>query len=335
MHNYTRDSEAEPEFAVSVLITVVGGAECVRRCLLALRPQLKRIAGEIIVPYDLWSKPIGELEVEFPEVRFHFITELGAAANANIPAHQHRLYDLRRAVGLSLARGRLIAMTEDLAIPADDWLCQILAVHRQHPHGVIGGSIDNAIDSPMNWALYYCDHGRYGSPLPAREAEYVSDINISYKREALESIREVWREAYHETTVHWALRDRGVALRLDPALKVYKHRPPISFLRAIRERAEWGRIFAETRVAAIGLWQRIYFAVFSPLLPALLLARAFKHMLRQRRTLVQLAMILPLVIALLAGWSWGELIGYVCGEPLLMVPTTDDKMESPELSNAD
>lgn len=308
-------NESKAEFAISILITVIGGQETMRRCLRALRPQVQSLAAEIIVPYDEWAEDIGELKSEFPDVHFPFINDLGIAANPNVPAHQHRLCDRRRAVGLAQARGRIIAMTEDQVIPAGNWVSEILAAHDRLPDAVIGGSIDNVVNQPMHWAAYYCDHGRYGSPIAPMEAEYVSDLNISYKREAIEAVRDVWCEAYSETMVHWAMRNRGMSLRLDPALKVFKHRPPINYLHSLNERVEWGRVFAETRVASIGMWQRLLLAGMTPALPILLLLRNLKHMLRQGRTVGQIALMLPLSAGLLSAWSWGELIGYVLGEP--------------------
>lgn len=311
---------------LSILITVVSGKDAVRRCLLALRPQVQTVAAEIIVPYDQWAVEVGELAAEFPEANFHLIADSVAS---NVPAHQHRLYDRRRAVGLSLANGQIIAMTEDHAVPAADWVNQILLAHRQ-PFAVIGGAIENGVDRPMNWALYYCDFGRYGSPLPQGEIGYVSDVNVSYKREALETVRDVWRDEYHETTVHWTMRERGIELRLDPGLKVYQHRPPMTFGKAFRERTEWGRVFAETRVAAIALTQRIFFAAVAPLLPVVLLARVAKNMLRQHRTFGQMATTLPLTAGLLIGWAWGEFVGYVSGAPSLKNdwPVTAAKSQS-------
>ena len=311
-----QNKEPKTEIAISILITVIGGKETMRRCLKTLRPQIQTVAAEIIVPYDKWAAEIGELKPEFPEVNFPFITDLGIAANPNVAAHQHRLCDRRRAIGLGLAGGQVIAMTEDQVVPAANWVAEILEAHDRLPAAVIGGSIDNAVDEPLHWAAYYCDHGRYGSPLAATEAEYVSDLNISYKREAIEATRDVWREAYSETKVHWALRDRGMSLRLDPALKVYKHRPPIQYGQTLCERSEWGRVFAETRVASISFGQRIFLAAMTPVLPALLLWRNLKHMLRQRRTAGQIIPTLPLIAGLLIAWSWGELVGYIQGEPL-------------------
>ncbi|MGE0126734.1 MAG: glycosyltransferase family 2 protein [Blastocatellales bacterium] len=299
---------------LSIIITVVGGPAALRRCLKALVAQADPAETEIIVPYDQWAIEAGDLAVEFPQIRFHFYDDLGVASSSSIPAHAHRLYDRRRAVGLSLARGRIIAMTEDHAVPADDWVRQVHAAHAQ-PHAAIGGAIDNGVDRPLNRALYYCDFGRYGSPLTSGEAEYVSDVNVSYKREALMAVRDVWREAYHETTVHWALRSLGEVLYLDPRLVVHQHRPAITWLQAYRERFEWGRVFAETRVAAVGFGRRLFYAVGAPALPVVLLSRVWKQMRRQRLAPRQIIQTAPVAGVLLTGWALGELIGYIAGPP--------------------
>jgi hypothetical protein len=46
-------------------------------------------------------------------------------------------------------------------------------------------------------------------------------------------------------------------------------------------------------------------------LPFLLVVRILRHMLRQRRSIVQIATTLPLAALLATGWSFGELLGYV------------------------
>ena len=302
------------EISLSILIAVVSGKEILRRCLAALQPQLDPADMEIIVPYDRWSRDVGDLAVDFPEVRFHSVDDLGAAFSDRIPSHAHRLYDRRRAVGLALARGRLIAMTEDHAVPAPDWCRQIVAAHEQ-PYAVIGGTIENGVDRPMNWALYYCDFGRYGSPLPCGEAEYASDVNLAYKRRALEATRDVWRDAYHETNVHWTLRSRGEVVFLDPRMVVREHRPSIRLGQAYRERIEWGRVFAETRVAECGVRRCLLYAAGTPVLPVLLLIRVARHMSRQGRSAAQMLKTLPLAMCLLTGWALGELLGYIAGPP--------------------
>jgi len=295
--------------SLSIVITVVSGATALRRCLNALRPQCGPDT-EILVPYDQWSMDVSSLEAEYPSVRFHRVTDLGLAASPLVPAHTHRLYDRRRAVGLALATGQLVAMTEDHAVPAPDWCVQIRTAHHQ-PYGAIGGAIENGVDAPLNWAWYYCDFGRYGRPLPAMPSEYVSDVNVAYKRAAVESTRDVWREAYHETSLHWALQAAGEVVFLDPRLIVYQHRPPMTLGAAWRERVEWGHVFAETRAAAAGRKRSVLYAAGTPTLPFLLAIRVYRHMRRQRRGVAQVARVLPLAFLLLTGWALGELRGYI------------------------
>lgn len=304
----------KPGLCVSIIITVVSGKESVRRCLEALLPQLGSHEAEIIVPYDEWSADVGDLADHFPGVCFQFFEAPRAQLSDRPARHHHRLYERRRAAGLALSRGRIIAMTEDHVIPAADWYSQIILTHEQ-PYAVIGGLIDNQVDRPMNWALYYCDFGRYGSPLSSGQSAYVSDVNVTYKRGTIESIRDIWHDGYQETTVHWALQSRGEELFLDSRLVVYQHRPTISFRQAYRERIEWGRIFAETRIADCNVWYRMFYAAGTLALPGILVLRILRHMSRQRRSIAQIAKTIPLAICLLTGWALGELAGYLMRKP--------------------
>ncbi len=312
--NIHNKNENQPNITLTILITVVSGKKALSNCLKALYFQVDFDDTEIIVPFDKWSESVGELKREFPEVNFHYIEDLGLAASDKITSHQHRLYDRRRSVGLNLSSGKIIAMTEDHAIPAKDWCQQILKLHEQ-PFGVIGGAVENRIDNPLNWAWYYCDFGRYGKPLADIEPEYVSDINVAYKRDAIMSVRNLWQETYSETTVHWAMRSQGEKFLLDERMVVYQKRPKIKLSKAFRERIDWGRIFAETRAKKMAFSKRLIYSAGATLLPPLLLFRLFKHMKRQKRTFQQIAKTLPVALILLTGWSLGEMFGYLRREP--------------------
>lgn len=306
--------EKEKGMSLSIIVTVVSGKAAMRRCLTALYPQIDFGDAELIVPFDRWSKDVGELSPKFPEANFHFIDDLGLAEDSDVAAHEHRLYDRRRAIGLRLAAGRIVAMTEDHATPSSDWCKQIAAVHEQ-PYDVIGGAIENGIDKPLNWAWYYCDFGRYGRPFTSRTADYVSDVNVSYKKSALDAVREVWHDGYRETILHWRMREHGSELFLDDRLVVHQERPRLPLAKAFRERVAWGRVFAETRVAVSSIGQRLMFAAGTFALPPLLLVRSIRNMRRQDRSFKQMAAAIPIVFLLLVGWSLGELIGYVAGPP--------------------
>ncbi len=300
------------DIPLSIVITVVSGKDSLRRCLQALCVQAEAVRAEVIVPYDRWCSDVSTLVSEFPRVQFPLVESSGASPSGT--ARVHALYDTRRAAGLALARGRIVAMTEDHAVPAADWCDGIVAAHAR-PYAAIGGAIENDVDRPWNWALYYCDFGRYGRPLKSGAAVYASDVNIAYKRAALESIRATWAAAYHEPLVHDALRARGEVVALDPRMVVYQHRPPIAPARAYAERIAWGRAFAETRAAGHGRCYRLAFAAGALVLPAVMVARVARHMVRQRRSLTQCITALPLALWLLTGWALGECLGYLNGAP--------------------
>ncbi|MCE7963441.1 MAG: hypothetical protein DYH05_13220 [Acidobacteria bacterium ACB1] len=302
------------EICLSVVLTVVSGKQAVAENLTLLCPQLDPDRSEVIVPYDKWSSDVGELAGDFPQVNFHFIEELGAPESREISSHQHRLYDRRRSVGLSLCRGRIVAMTEDHAHPADDWVRQILAAHEQ-PYPAIGGAVENGVDELINRAVYFCDFGRYGRPFDPGPAKYISDVNLAYKREALESTVSIWKDAYHETSVHWALLANGETLYLDDRPVVFQKRRQMTFFQALAERVEWGRVFAETRAAKLSRLLRVIYAAGSPLLPPVMLIRGFRNMRRQRLTAGRMFSTLPVAFVLLCGWSCGEFVGYFAGEP--------------------
>lgn len=297
---------------LSVVVTVVGGKECLRNHLEILCPQARFHHCEILVPFDCWSEEIGSLASEFPEVTFSYRGDLGLKASATISKSNHCLYDRRRAVGLRLCRGNIVALTEDHAIPADDWLSRILLAHEQ-PYDVIGGAVENGVDRPMNRAWYFCDFGRYGRPFESREVQYVSDVNISYKRKALMKTQGLWWDAYHETTVNWALQALGIKLFLDAEPVVYQFRPRLSFWRALRERAAWGKVFATTRAAMFPLFRRLLFAVGTFGLPVVLCFRALRHMNRQDQGALRILSTFPVIACFVVCWSVGEMAGYLFG----------------------
>lgn len=298
-----------------MVLTIVDGHEAVRRCLRALVEQRLAPPLEIVVPYDESVKSIGELAAEFGAVRFLAMGLVETARPVATPAGQHELYDRRRAVGLAATNGELVAILEDRGIPEPDWSAKVDRLHSQLPHAVIGGAVECGVDAPLNWAVYFCDYGRYQLPFPAGPREYVTDVNICYDARVLRETEALWRDRYHETTVHWELIRRGETLFLTPDFVVWQHRKRLRLGEVLRERFEWGRLFAYTRVRESPPVRRLAYAVLSPLLPLILLLRHTRIQAQKRVRFWTYLRVLPLVALLLAAWSAGELAGYVTGRP--------------------
>jgi hypothetical protein len=295
---------------LSVIVTIVDGGLALNRCLEALRDQTDPPEMEVLVPYD---DTVSLQDVSSPQptrITFLPLGTLRTAHGSTTALGQHELFDRRRAAGLWAATGDLIAMLEDRGVPRRDWAAQVMKVHSQLPHAVIGGAIDNGVDRLMNWAVYYCDFGRYQPPFAARASSFASDVNVSYKRAALESVKPTWAVRYHEPSVHNALRHASHTVFLTPDLVVDQMRGRLRLGALWRERVGWARLYAEIRQRDMPGPMRLLRFAAAPLLPFVLLGRMLRDRLERPATLRSFVAAVPLIIVLLSAWSLGEAIGY-------------------------
>lgn len=280
-----------------------------RACLNALLPQVDGWPIEVIVPYHENVYDIEDLKRQFSWATFVPVPDLAMSSRRSGDREHH---DILRARGVAVARGDVVALLEDHAKPDRDWCANVIAAHRKD-FAAIGGAIENGVDRPLNWAVYYCDFGRYQNPLPAGESSYASDANVTYKRSSLESIRATWEKSFREVVVNAALRSKKEKVALQPDVIVYQNRHGLRLDRAVRERFIWGRSYAATRTAMLSRTERILYAALSPLLPAILMLRMTMTAWDRRRHFREYVQALPLIALLVAVWSLGEGLGYVMG----------------------
>jgi Glycosyl transferase family 2 len=278
-------------------------------CLEALSQQVDAPPMEIIVPYHGNVSGMELIKAQYPDVVFIAANDLKTYTGHGGSREHH---DELRARGLAVARGEIIGLLEDHARPDPRWCARMVEAHQQ-TYAAVGGAIENGIDRPLNWAVYFCDFGKYQNPLPAGESLFVSDANVSYKRSALESIRSTWQETFHETAVNWTLVSRGEKLALSPKIIVYQNRGSLRLGNALKERFIWGRSYAATRATLAGGFKRAIYAALSPVLPLILLGRMAANVLKKRRCIGAFLKALPLTAALTVSWSLGELTGYLTG----------------------
>src|SRR5207249_4500436 len=167
----------EPE--LSVVVAVVSDARHLEGCLTTLQNQTNAPAMQIIVPYDSRDDQIASLASRFPQVNFYKVTGLRSPVGDKAASREH--HDELRAVGLGLAKAPIIALIEDHGRADRHWSRNIVEAHK-NPYAAVGGAIENEVDRPLNWAVYFCDFGRYQNPLTAGPSVYLSDANLSYKR---------------------------------------------------------------------------------------------------------------------------------------------------------
>lgn len=299
---------------LSVVVALISGrTDDLRTCLRALHTQTLTLPLEVIVPYDEPCAGVTTLAGEFPGVRFLPAEGLDTTAARAGASREH--HDTLRTIGLRAATGDVVALTEDHAHTADTWCEEMVAALARHPRAAaVGGAVE--CDSPrlLNWAVWFCDFGRYQNPLPDGVAEFVSDSNVAYRRAALEQAAHVWKDDYHETAVHWGMVSAGFELRTTPRVVVWQARSGLSFGAALRERFVWARSFAGTRARMIGA-KRFLLAALSPLLPVVMTARLARTALQRGRHTAKFFASLPLIVVLQAVWAAGEFVGYVTADP--------------------
>jgi hypothetical protein len=302
----------DPVLSVVVVIvsdttTARARADHLEGCLLALEQQIGAPPTEIIVPYHQNTDGIGALKARFPDVRFVAVTD-PAIAERKAGSREH--HDTLRARGLIMARGALVALLEDHARPDAHWCANIVAAHRADD-AAVGGAIENDIDRPLNWAVYYCDFAKYQNPVPAGDSTFASDANTAYKRAALESVRSLWEASFREVVVNGALLAAGKKLKLNPHIVVYQHRSDLRLVAALYERFIWGRSYARTRSTFLSPSRRLLYAVLSPLLPLVMMQRMALTAWKRRRLFGKFVKAAPLAALLSCGWSIGECVGYI------------------------
>jgi len=301
--------------ALSVVVAIVSDtmsradASHLGPCLESLLRQTGAPPIEIVVPHHPFVEGIARMREQYPNVRFLEVSDLRTYTGRPGSREHH---DELRARGLAAARGSIVALIEDHGVPAADWAARFMEGHHGAYAG-LGGAIENGIDRPLNWAVYFCDFLRYQNPLPEGETASVSDANVAYKRAALDSVRPIWQEIFHEASVNGALMAQGKKLALAPRAVLYQHRQGLRLGPAIRERFVWGRSYGATRARLAGAAQRLFWCAFAPGLPVLMLARMTLSAWKKRRTVSPFLKAMPFTTALVVSWSCGELTGYLTG----------------------
>lgn len=308
----TKKAQTSPnDPLLSIILTVVEGGVFVKNALTAIAASQDPPPLDIIVPYDDSIADVAQYATTFPDITFLplglITTERPAASNAG----QHELFDRRRAAGLAIAKGDLISILEDRGLPRPDWARNVVKVHAQKPNQVIGGAVELRTPAPnLNWALYICDFGRYGLPLPTHPVEWVTDVNVSYKRAAMEQTADLWKDRYQEPVVHWALIEAGQELIFSDSLVVEHHRNLTGLGALLGEKFSWGRLFGHIRARDLSKLARLKLILSGPVIPFVLLLRHGKTQSSKGR-FARFLRAAPLLFVLLCVWTAGEVWGYI------------------------
>jgi hypothetical protein len=159
-------------------------------------------------------------------------------------------------------------------------------------------------------------------PFSPRFLDDLPGDNCSYKREALDQVRNLVTDGFWETFIHYDMRSRGHKLLSDP-LPVVTYRGGISGWTFFRRRYAHGRYFSARRGRDFTPAQRLMRAAAFPVVPLLLLKRITGRVWRNGRHRSKFIAVLPLVFCFLLAWAAGEGLGYVTGPTGIRAPGRD------------
>ncbi len=282
---------------VSVAVVGICSARHIERCLDSLDQQIDAPQFDVVVAFDPQIAGVDELAKRRPNVRF--VSNIGQRNPLELASR-----------ALKESKGDVMLLTEDHCIARSDWVATLVRAHREPKRSAIGGLVEIADGAnATDWAFYFVDFFRYASPAPRGPSPTLTVCNVSYKREQLESIREIWETYFHETAINDALRSRFGELQLEPDAAVTMGRH-VEFGHAIYERYAFGRLFGCTRLLFVPE-RRLYYSMLAPALPFILMKRMASKAFRSPRLRRDfLRSIIPLTTMVL-WWSWGEWLGYL------------------------
>lgn len=286
-----------------------------RRCLERLEPQVRDQGHEIVVPVDRFFGDFSALAARFPSVRFLPLENTPSRSAPGTALHRHDLFEFRVAAGLSAAAGEVVGLLQDTFLPDPDWCRRTLEAHRQLPHAVIGGAVEQAGKTILGWSVYFLEFSRYMPPIPEGPVAYIADVNVAYKRRAIEIMRPLFRPRYNEAVAHWTIQSKGETLWQYPPMVVRQDRGKLPLRQVVAERLSWGAVFGAARHNALSAPRLALLILGSPLIPAVRIARIARKVFGSRRNIGPFLACLPALTAMTVLWTIGELIGTCTGKP--------------------
>jgi GT2 family glycosyltransferase len=284
--------------AVSVVIASLNSRATLFDCLDALRPQL---ADDVeVVLADSSDDGTDRLVRE-------------RAPWARLVHSERRLAPgAARNRGVAAARGEIIAFLDADCVPAPDWIARLRQAQEEHGP-VVGGAVDNANrESWVGWVYYLCEFAAWMPDQPAGPMSEIPTCCLSVRKSVLDRVGPFREHGYcSDTAFHWRLARHGIRAHFDPRVRV-SHVNPSRYSRILAKMRMHGQAFARMRCEEkeLSRSRALLLLLGSPLLPAVLLWRRWKHVSRVGRHGAAFLACAPGLVGALAAWSVGEGIGY-------------------------
>jgi glycosyltransferase involved in cell wall biosynthesis len=285
---------------VSVVIGSVESERSIRAALVAMQQAVNEIEAEVIV-VDASSDKSADIAEEL----------LGPTAVIRCPVGT--LTPDLWAEGIRRSSGRMVALTTGHFVVPPMWARELVAGVEAGATGAGGTFAVAAETSATDWAVFYLRYSEFlVEPSSARRGlTNIPADNAAYEGEALRQHVATTGDGFWEVEFHRRLQAAGGTLVLVPnAAAVYGQSFPLATI--IRHRFRHGRHAGAWRAATRQRSGWLLVAT-SPLVPAALVARAWRRvrgMPEHRRRFLRS---IPQFVVLACVWAAGEALGAIAG----------------------
>jgi hypothetical protein len=286
---------------LSVVVVSFNRPSLLRACLDALTADATTATVEILVVRNrsISDGPGSDPAIAYPMVKF-------------IPATSDMIVPAMRTLGIATSRGEIVALIEDDCVVERGWCDGMVAAHRGQ-EVAIGGAVEPCpYLRALDWAVYFCEYGRFMRPLPRDAKGALAGNNVSYKREVLVRFADAWKHGFYDALLHWRWRDLGLPMRAEETL-VVRNVNSWTVKDVTNVPFHHGRTFAAQRCAHRATLARLVFAVLALFLPLLQVVRIIERAISRKRLVGRVLRALPWILVFTASWSFGESLGYLTG----------------------
>jgi glycosyl transferase family 2 len=261
-------------------------------------PQAREIGAEVIVVDNNGAGLPEKLASQTPEIVW--ITDPGAS-----------IFRMR-SVGMSVARGDVVALTEDHCLPSPGWCKAHLDGHARHPDvAAVGGTVANGATGELSaWGSFLINHSDWMPPTESRMCRMVDRANISYKRSVVPRTPTSPDVAEPLIDDHLLSSNAKFFLSADALVT---HDQSFGLRGTLSIHFHSGRSLAGSRVRrGLGLGTRLTRAITSALLGPAMFVQTVRRTARRPKSARILAS-LPMAFAVASAISAGLVVGYLFG----------------------
>jgi len=289
---------------VSVIVPSYNSEETIRATLRSIMAQDLEEGYEVIVADSSTDGTPDLIRQEFPAVRLLHREDRMQSGTA-------------RNLGVSAARGQVLAFTDSDCLVPPDWLRSLVAHHRQRPdYAAVGGPIVNGNpESVVSWAGYLAEFNIH-LPVGAAPCDtgHVPAGNASYKRWVFERYGGFPGDdvvKHVDLLFNRMLHDHGERILYDPGVPVaHVHRARLGAFLHHQWHIGQGTVQAMRRLPSIqGSWLARHPYLGVALLPGVTLVKFLRNTarfaVRSPGTVCRHPLIVPLFALGLGWWSIG------------------------------